>query len=132
MSRVVIGIVKRETPEPAWLLVSSKKDFGEFTGYYYPPGGHVEEGETDEEALAREMKEELQLTVEVMDFLHESEGDISGQCVVWFQCSTIHTNFLIDSEELSDAGFFTQAELQQMNLWPATKNIFHEFIFKKE
>lgn len=44
MSRVVIGIVKRETPELAWLLMSSKKDFGEFTGYYYPPGGHVEDG----------------------------------------------------------------------------------------
>ncbi len=36
-----------------------------FNGYWVLPGGHVERGETVEEAAAREMKEELGIDVEV-------------------------------------------------------------------
>ena len=61
MKRVVVGIISRKNTEGVeqYLLVSSKKYFGIFTGYYYPPGGHLEEGEEEVACLKRELKEEL-------------------------------------------------------------------------
>ncbi len=43
MKNVVVGIVskKNERAENEYLLVASNKDFGKYTGYYYPPGGHI-------------------------------------------------------------------------------------------
>lgn len=131
MSRVVIGIIKKELPEPSWLLVSSKKDFGAFTGYYYPPGGHVEEGETDEEALVREIREELDLTVTKMEKIHESAGDVAGQMTAWFLCEAEHTDFVMDTGTLADARFFTREEIIGVHLWPATEKVFQEFILNK-
>ncbi len=66
IKEVVVGIIYRirKEGEREYLLVSSKKDFGEFTGFYYPPGGHLEEGENFTDCLIREMKEELELIVE--------------------------------------------------------------------
>jgi len=55
MKQVVVGIISRIRAGGAeeFLLVNSKKDFGKYTGFYYPPGGHVEDGENIEQALIR-------------------------------------------------------------------------------
>jgi len=42
-----------------------KRAIKPFSGYWVIPGGHVEYGERVEEALKREMKEELGLTVKI-------------------------------------------------------------------
>jgi nucleoside triphosphatase len=52
------------------LLAKSHKWFDKYT----LPGGHIELGETMEEALKREVKEEVGLDVEVVDFLTMQEA----------------------------------------------------------
>ena len=80
MSKVVVGIIVKEDQEKSYLLVSSKTDFGEYTGLYYPPGGHVEVGESEEEALKREIKEELGLEIiKSKKVTDEIESDIKDQ-----------------------------------------------------
>ena len=44
------------------------KDGKEIT-YYAIPGGHLEDGETLEETCIREIKEELNLDIEIIDYL---------------------------------------------------------------
>lgn len=41
--------------------------------YYFFPGGHIEFGENTKEALAREIKEELGLTIKKHSFIGSSE-----------------------------------------------------------
>lgn len=52
------------------LLVKSHKWFDNYT----LPGGHIELGETMQEALKREVKEEVGLDVEVVEFLTMQEA----------------------------------------------------------
>ena len=63
MKKVVVGIISSKTNPKKYLLASSKKDFGKYTGYYYPIGGHVDNGEDELTALKREIKEELSVNV---------------------------------------------------------------------
>ena len=57
-------------PEGKILLAKSHKWFDKYT----LPGGHIEVGETMEEAVKREVKEEVGLDVEVVEFLLMQEA----------------------------------------------------------
>ena len=46
-------------------VLATQRGYGEFEGGWEFPGGKVEPGETPEQALAREIKEELEASVEV-------------------------------------------------------------------
>lgn len=131
MKEVVVGIISESVSsgEKSWLLVSSAKDFGEFTGYYYPPGGHIEEGETEEAALRREIKEELNLVARPLARLAISKGDVADQETYWWQCD-VSGEIQIDPE-LRDAQYFTRSQIENdIKIWPATQKFFDEFIFQ--
>ena len=46
-----------------------KKKNGKEISYYAIPGGHLEDNETLEETCIREIKEELNLDIEIIDYL---------------------------------------------------------------
>lgn len=121
-----------ESGHRQFLLVNAKKDFGKYTGCWYPPGGHVEEGEDEKEALIREIKEELNLQIEPVKKLAESPGDVPNQITHWWACNLISQEMIIDDDEIGGAGWFTEAELKGMPLWPATKAFFEKHIFSSK
>lgn len=60
---VVAAIIKKHDK-----ILIAKRGYGEFKGMYEFPGGKVELGETPEEALKREIHEELDAKIEVDSF----------------------------------------------------------------
>ena len=50
-------------------ILATERGYGEFIGMWEFPGGKIEEGETKEAALAREINEELRLNIKVGDFI---------------------------------------------------------------
>ena len=54
---------------------ATQRGYGDFKGFWEFPGGKMEAGETREEALARELKEELAVDVDVGDFICTVEYD---------------------------------------------------------
>lgn len=125
-----MGIISRvgSSGEKEWLFVSSAKNFGEYSGFYYPPGGHIEGDESKAEALKREIKEELDLRAEPIKEIAVSSGDIANQETYWWLCE-VSGSINLDAE-LNDFQYMTKDIFRkEPKIWPATKKFFEEYIF---
>ena len=82
---VVAAIIK---DKPGRVFVAKRNADGYFGNYWEFPGGKVEPGETEEVALAREIQEELSITVEPTRFLwRETYAYPFGQLqIAFFEC----------------------------------------------
>lgn len=66
--------------------------------YYAIPGGHVEEGETPEETVKRELKEELNIDIEIIRYLDRIIiGNIQED---YYLCKKISGEPVLGGEEL--------------------------------
>lgn len=63
---VVAAIMMNEQNQ---IFCAQRKNFGELALKWEFPGGKIEPGETHQKALTREIKEELELTIKVNDYL---------------------------------------------------------------
>lgn len=70
--RVVAAVIKNENK-----IFATARGYGEFKGQWEFPGGKIEAGETPQEALVREIKEELETTIQVGDLIDTIEYDYS-------------------------------------------------------
>lgn len=68
--KVVAAIIIHENK-----IFATQRGYGEFKDGWEFPGGKIEPGETPQEALVREIKEELDIEIEVKDFLETVEYD---------------------------------------------------------
>ena len=71
--KVVAGLIFRD----GRLLACQRHEKSAFPLKWEFPGGKVEAGESDAEALRRELKEELGIAVSAMTFFHEHEHSYS-------------------------------------------------------
>lgn len=79
--------------------VIRNKDYQE---YYTFPGGHLEAGETLEEGVIREIKEEFGIHIKVIKKLYELENDRVNMKEYFFLCEYIDGEFGTgDGEEFS-------------------------------
>lgn len=70
--KVVAAVIKKEDQ----VLIAQRLK-GEFAGQWEFPGGKVETNETSEQALKREIMEEMELCIDVNEFIVTAEYDYS-------------------------------------------------------
>ena len=100
-------------------IFATARGYGEFKGQWEFPGGKVEEGEMPQQALVREIKEELEVTIKVSDLIDTIEYDyptfhLSMDC---FWCEVVEgTIKLLEAE---DAKRLTKDTLYDVQWLPA-------------
>ncbi len=72
MKRIeVVAAIIREGDK----ILATQRGYGEFAGGWEFPGGKMEFGEGQKEALVREIREELNVKIEVQEFVYTVEYD---------------------------------------------------------
>lgn len=104
-------------------IFATQRGYGEFKDGWEFPGGKVEEGETPEQALIREIREELDTEINVKDFLMTVEYDypkfhLSMDC---FWCSITSGDLILKEHEAS--AWLEKAELDHVDWLPADLQI---------
>ena len=111
---VVAGIIKDSNK-----IFATQRGYGEFKDGWEFPGGKMEPGETPQEALTRELKEELAIDVNVGEFLCTVDYDyptfhLTMHC---FYCSVIGGELTLLEHEASK--WLKMTELHSVNWLPA-------------
>lgn len=84
-------------------IFATQRGYGEFKGGWEFPGGKVEEGESPEKAIVREIKEELDTSIEVNEYFATVEYDyptfhLSMKCYI---CSVLEGKLELLEHEAS-------------------------------
>ena len=112
--KVVAAIIQKENK-----ILATKRGYGEFINMWEFPGGKIESGETKEQALVREIKEELNIEISVDKFAIDIEYQYPNFYLFMscFMCSIKEGS--IELLENNDGKWITKEELNTLNWLPA-------------
>lgn len=112
--KVVAAIIKNEDK-----ILATKRGYGEFINMWEFPGGKIEPGETKKQALVREIKEELNVEINVDKFALDIEYQYPNFYLFMscFMCSIKEGS--IELLEHNDGKWITKEELNTLNWLPA-------------
>lgn len=100
-------------------IFATQRGYGEFKDGWEFPGGKIEEGETPEAALKREIEEELDTEIQVHDLLDTIEYDypnfhLSMKC---YWCTVLSGDLTL--KEAEDAKWLRKETLDSVDWLPA-------------
>ena len=123
---VVAAIIFRVAPENSSQkqVLATQRGYGEFKGGWEFPGGKIETGEKPENALVREIQEELDAKILVKNFVHTIEYDypnfhLSMKC---FECE-LSENQEITLLEHQNAKWLDKKNLYSVDWLPADVDV---------
>lgn len=112
--RVVAAVIKEDDR-----IFATARGYGEYKGWWEFPGGKIEDGETPEQALMREIREELTVEISVGELIKTVEYDypnfhLSMDCF-WAEVISGH----IELKEAEEARWLSKEELLDVKWLPA-------------
>ena len=104
-------------------IFATQRGYGEWKGWWEFPGGKIEPGECPQEALVREIREELDADIEVGELLETVEWDypdfhLKMHC---FICSLVSESVHLNEHEA--AAWLTRETLRSVKWLPADEGL---------
>lgn len=117
--KVVAAVIKEVNDNGEPIIFATQRGYGEFKDGWEFPGGKIEPGETAEEALVREIREELDTEISVGKLIDRIEYDyptfhLSMDC---FWCKILSGDPVL--KEAEDAKWLTKETLDSVDWLPA-------------
>lgn len=117
--KVVAAVIKAVNKDGEPIIFATQRGYGEFKDGWEFPGGKIEEGETPQQALKREIMEELDTEISVGELIDTIEYDyptfhLSMDC---FWCEVVKGNLVL--KEAEDAKWLRKDELDKVAWLPA-------------
>lgn len=117
--RVVAAVIKAINKNGEPIIFATQRGYGDFKGGWEFPGGKIEEGETPQEALKREIMEELDTEISVGELINTVEYDyptfhLSMDC---FWCEIVKGDLVLKEHEA--AKWVTKEQLNSVEWLPA-------------
>lgn len=100
-------------------ILATKRGYGEFINQWEFPGGKIEAEETRENALKREIKEELNVEIKINNFALELEYQYPTFHLKMFTYDCEITEGVLELIEHNDARWLSKEELDDVNWIPA-------------
>mgnify|MGYP003481011275 CR=1 FL=1 len=99
--RVVAAVIKAVNKDGKPIIFATQRGYGEFKDGWEFPGGKIEPGETPQQALKREIKEELDTEISVGDLIDTIEYNyptfhLSMDC---FWCEVLSGDLVLKEHE---------------------------------
>lgn len=110
---VVAAIIKKDNK-----ILATQRGYGEFEGMWEFPGGKIEEGESKEAALIREIKEELNADIEVEKFAIDLEWQYPN-FYLFMSCFECILKSDFELLEHNNAKWLSKEELDSVEWIPA-------------
>lgn len=117
--RVVAAVIKATNENGEPIIFATQRGYGDLKGGWEFPGGKIEEGETPQEALKREIMEELDTEISVGELIDTVEYDyptfhLSMDC---FWCEIVKGDLVLKEHE--DARWLTKEHIDNVEWLPA-------------
>ena len=121
--RVVAAVIKSKNEMGESIIFATQRGYGEFSGDWEFPGGKIEAGEASEEALKREIMEELDTEISVGELIETIEYDypsfhLSMDC---FWCELVSGDLVL--REHQAAKWLRAENIDEVKWLPADKGI---------
>ena len=117
--RVVAAVIKSVNSDGEKIIFATQRGYGEFKDFWEFPGGKIESSETPQEALKREIIEELDTEISVGNLIDTIEYDypsfhLSMDC---FWCKIVNGGLILKEHEA--AKWLTKEQLNDVGWLPA-------------
>lgn len=116
--RVVAAIIIRDGK-----VFATQRGYGQWQGWWEFPGGKIKAGECPQEALVREIREELEAEIQVGELIETIEWDyhdfhLTMHC---FVCSLVSESMHLNEHE--DSAWLTRDTLHSVKWLPADEGL---------
>ena len=128
--RVVAAVIKAKNANGEPIIFATQRGYGEFKGGWEFPGGKIEAGETSQEALKREIMEELDTEIAVGELIETIEYDypnfhLSMDC---FWCEIVSGKLVLKEHEA--ARWLDKENLYSVEWLPADVSLIEKIALK--
>lgn len=108
-------------------ILAAERGYGNWKGWWEFPGGKIEDNETPEEALQREIREEMDADVNIVRYYRTIEYDYPEfhMTMSLYLCTLPSGRYTL--KEHSDARFLSQDQLSSVKWLPADIELIKEW-----
>lgn len=128
--KVVASVIKSKNEKGEPIIFATQRGYGDFKGGWEFPGGKIEEGETPQDALKREIMEELDTEIEIGELIDTIEYDyptfhLSMDC---FWCEIMKGDLVLKEHEA--ARWLDKENLYSVEWLPADMSLIERIALK--